>query len=373
VAEEVAYFKQLGKGDRILAVMIEGEPPGCFPKALLHPVTPDGTIEDSQKTEPIAADFRILPGGHQGWTNPAAYREALEAEGKHNPKTIRQLADDYDRRLQLARLKVLAGTLGLTLGMLTQRDKAYQLEKARRRARTLAAWLTLSMILAAAAVGGGAFAWVQRAEAIRQRDLAVGRGKVIRTNVEWMNFKLRDVLQKYAPSATLIEANRRIDELLKAVEPVGTGEAGEPGTTAPDLEVMRARSIADKQRADAILGSADSNPAEALPLYENALRLDEELMKLAPEDGNYRRDVSVSYEGLGDLQLRLGTRPRRRHIIEKALAVREELVKLYPADVDFWRGVSVSYNRLADLQMQLGTRPRRRRIMNSPWPCARSW
>ena len=67
-------------------------------------------------------------------------------------KTMRQLADDSDRRLQLARLKVLAGTLGLTLGMLTQRDKAYQLEKARRRARTLVAWLTLSMILAAAAV-----------------------------------------------------------------------------------------------------------------------------------------------------------------------------------------------------------------------------
>jgi len=116
-----------------------------------------------------------------------------------------------------------------------------------------------------------------------------------------MNFELRDVLLKYVPSATRIEANRRIDELLKAVEPVGL--AG--GSAAPDLDLMRARATADTQRADAILKSADANPAEALPLYENALRLDEELARLASRViGLPRRDVSIDYNKLGDLQIK---------------------------------------------------------------------
>jgi len=188
VGEEVAYFKQLGKGDRLIAVIIEGEPNSswdigkqkagaspyqeCFPKALMHPIGPDGVMDESVRAEPIAADFRILPAGQQGWTNPAAYREALEAQGTHRTKAIRELVGAYEKKLALGMHKVLAGALGVPLSTLTQREKAFQLEKARRRTRSLAAWLSVSLLLAAAAAAGGGFGWVQMLKAQSQARIA---------------------------------------------------------------------------------------------------------------------------------------------------------------------------------------------------------
>ncbi len=99
VGEEIRYFKELGKSDRILALMIDGEPNSsedsakqtaglkadmeCLPEPLRRGVARnDGSIDWGARTEPIAADAR--PGGRpvQGWTNIAAYREQLLRDGR---------------------------------------------------------------------------------------------------------------------------------------------------------------------------------------------------------------------------------------------------------------------------------------------------
>jgi len=101
VSEEIAYFKQMGRDERILAVMIEGGPNAswdagkqkagfspfqeCFPLPLIHPVSPDGDLIVTETAEPIAADFRVQPGSRQGWTAPEAYREELVAGGGSGP------------------------------------------------------------------------------------------------------------------------------------------------------------------------------------------------------------------------------------------------------------------------------------------------
>ena len=154
VAEEIRYFKELGKADRILALMIDGEPNAaedsakqtagltvdmeCLPEPLRRGVaTNDGSIDWNVRTEPIAADAR--PGGRpvQGWTNSAAYREQLLRDGWTEKPKLDSEIQNYEQRLELTKLKLVAGALGVPLGVLTQRDKAMQLEKARKRARTL--------------------------------------------------------------------------------------------------------------------------------------------------------------------------------------------------------------------------------------------
>jgi len=268
----------------------------------------------------------------------------------------RQAVEDEIARLQALVARAEAGET-------EARAASARAEANARRSRHRAAVATVFATVAAAGMLGtgwfflkaerlAAEAGRQRDQAILQRDVAVQRGQAIRTNLEWMNFELRDMLTRYAPSATQIAANQRIDEMLRAVEPVGI--AGGSGTAAPDLDLMRARATADRGRADAILKSADANPGEALPLYENALRLDEELARVDPENRNARRNVSIDYDRLGDLQMQLGDTAQAQGYYEKALAVAEELVKLDPANTEFRRDVSVSYNRLGDLQMQLG-------------------
>lgn len=163
VSQEVVRFKALGRKDRVLAAIISGEPnatasgtvsdrPECFPEGLRYEVDSAGNIT-STPAEPIAADFR-LPDGTEGWTNPEAYRQSLIAGGE----TARAATDksaQYAARLQMMVLKIIAGILGVPLGLLTRRDKAYQLLQARRRARALALWLSAVAVLAIAAVISG--------------------------------------------------------------------------------------------------------------------------------------------------------------------------------------------------------------------------
>ena len=87
VAEEIRYFKELGKSDRILALLIDGNPntsdgPAsqpraleCFPEPLRFGIArADGTVDWSARTEPIAADARPEGQPTQGWTSSAPYR-----------------------------------------------------------------------------------------------------------------------------------------------------------------------------------------------------------------------------------------------------------------------------------------------------------
>lgn len=75
VNEEIRYFKSIGRSDRILALMINGEPNAtdivgeeqteCFPPALRFTVDKNGELT-TVRAEPIAGDLRA---GGDGWTS----------------------------------------------------------------------------------------------------------------------------------------------------------------------------------------------------------------------------------------------------------------------------------------------------------------
>src|SRR5262245_24713710 len=123
VNEEILAFKRLGRENRILALIADGEPnatdkPGCdpalecFPQAIKFKLGPDGELS-GLRTEPIAADVRS-----QG-----------------------------DRR-ENAKLKLIAGLLGVDFDALKQRE----LEAARKRTR-IAYGIAATMVLFAIAAG----------------------------------------------------------------------------------------------------------------------------------------------------------------------------------------------------------------------------
>lgn len=73
---------------------------------------------------------------------------------------------NYETQLERAKLKVIAGILGVPLGDLTKRDEAYQLREERKRAKRLRRWLGTVAILSVLAVASGIFAWHQRSQAV---------------------------------------------------------------------------------------------------------------------------------------------------------------------------------------------------------------
>jgi TIR domain len=97
VNEEVRHFKAMGRADRIIPVVVAGDPGDpeqeCFPLSLRFRVGPDGSLTN-ERQEPIAADVR--PHG----------------DGK-----------------EIAKQKVVAGLIGLGLDEIVRRA-----ERTRRRA-----------------------------------------------------------------------------------------------------------------------------------------------------------------------------------------------------------------------------------------------
>ena len=164
VNEEVRHFRQLGRGDRILTLIVDGEPnvrlapkagwtadDDCFCPALVHPLRPDGEVDTTRllREEPIAADVR-----------------AKDVEPPHEMRASER--DQPDRRalLDFMKLKLIAGLMGVGLDELVQRDKVRQLEAARLRATTLRRWLGVVAVLTIAALTVGGIAYVQRNRAL---------------------------------------------------------------------------------------------------------------------------------------------------------------------------------------------------------------
>ncbi|GGP74998.1 toll/interleukin-1 receptor domain-containing protein [Shewanella ulleungensis] len=198
VADEIRYFKKLGHSDRIIAAMIDGEPNAswdlgkqsagiiplaeCFPVPLQFIVDEHGELT-ANRAEPIAADFRININNkiHQGWCNIEAFSQQLKELGYDNV-AIKQQVSDYREQQKLMVLKIVAGILGVPLGELTQRDKAYQLELAKKKTKRLTQWLSGVVLLAVLALSAGFVALTQKKLAIENENLAQQQAELAKIN-----------------------------------------------------------------------------------------------------------------------------------------------------------------------------------------------
>ena len=156
VHEEILYFKQLGKADKIFAILIKGEPNAsrdenkqrtgislhqeCIPKALMHPLNTRGELNETEYEDPMAADLR-LDNAEQGWTNKTAYQTALAKLGTYELEKAEKLAEKYSKKLEHGINKVTAGILGLDLRDLIQEEAKYLAEKERKKREELEIWL----------------------------------------------------------------------------------------------------------------------------------------------------------------------------------------------------------------------------------------
>lgn len=123
VADEIEYFKKLGRSDRIIAAIIDGEPntslddsklvsgysvdDECFPEPLQYVYDEEGK-KTKQRTEPVAADFRVTLENkkQQGWTSSQVLKQQLTDQGSYDRRTVAQIASDYDKQLRLMLLKI---------------------------------------------------------------------------------------------------------------------------------------------------------------------------------------------------------------------------------------------------------------------------
>jgi tetratricopeptide (TPR) repeat protein len=290
VNEEILAFKRLGRADRILCVVVAGEPnasdiPGreaeeCFPPALRFGLGPDGNLS-SQRTEPIAADAR--PG----------------KDGEYN-----------------ARLKLIAGLLGVGFDVLKRRE-------VQRRNR----WLFKVACAAAAGMvltsGLAVYALVQRAAAQRQTQRAEAEARTAKETTRFLVdlFKISDPSEARGNTVTaremLDKGAARVDQELAKEPAIQATLMDTLGTVYMGLglytqsQPLLSRAVATRRWLPGLdpllLSDSLNHEGDLLALqaeYDAGEKAYREAIRIAaarPKDHQSQVDLANSLAGLGTL------------------------------------------------------------------------
>jgi WD40 repeat protein len=214
VNTEVRRFRDLGRHERILALLIEGEPRDSFPQALREirrkVVDTSGVVsEQIEEVEPLAAD-------------------------------VRPRRDESPRHLRrMAKLRLIACILDVRFDDLRQR---HQERHARQLVYLSVAGAALALLMTALAVA----AVLQWNEAIQQRAAAVYQEGIAKENARKENIARRQAQRELAESciaqADVYATSNRWAESARAIDDAYTafGEAGE-NTFPADLAMWQLR------------------------------------------------------------------------------------------------------------------------------------
>jgi tetratricopeptide (TPR) repeat protein len=257
VNEEVRHFRSLGRADRIFCLIVDGEPnagdaPGagsreCFPPALRFLDGVDGH-SSGPRLEPIAADVR--PGG----------------DGRSN-----------------ARLKIIAGLLGVGFDVLKQREL-------RRRNQRLVVVTALALVLTGVVTA-------LAVEARIARKAAEQRQKQAENLVAFMLNDLNDRLREV----------QRLD-ILEAVD----NQAMAYFAALP-VDDVTDQTLALRSKALQKIGNVrqdEGQLAAALESYLAAAELGAELLRRSPDDPERQAAYGETLNHVGNAQYFQGDRDR---------------------------------------------------------------
>ena len=121
----------------------------------------------------------------------------------------------------------------------------------------------------------------------------------------------------------------------------------------PDrADFLRDLSVSYNKMGDLLRALGQGEQARAF--FQKSLDLRERLARQEPDRADFLRDLSVSYNKMGDLLRGLGQGEQARAFFQKSLDIRERLARREPDRADFLRDLSVSYERMGDLLRALG-------------------
>ena len=93
---------------------------------------------------------------------------------------------------------------------------------------------------------------------------------------------------------------------------------------------------------------AQGNLPDALTSFRDSLAIRDRLSKADPNNASWQRDLSVSYNKIGDVLVAQGNLPDALKSFREDFAIADRLAKADPANVQWQVDLVVSHWRLAD-------------------------
>lgn len=346
VNEEIKFFKKLGREDRVLALIVDGEPnasehkPGfaaqdeCFPEELRYRVGSDGRLSPV-RTEPLAGDAR---------------------EGKDGKAN--------------AKLKLLAGLLDTSFDTLKQREQ----ERWRRsllRVTGLAVLVALAMFLVAL-------------YAVDQQRRAVSARKNAEDILSYLLYQLRDKLQPIGHLDIIEDVQNKVEMYYKNLgfsqqDPVALNNwaallqaQGDRLVLQGNLNAAKAKyqenlevcerlvnqvpndrtlltnlSIAATRLGEVLKTQGDLKGAKAQ--YSNTLAIIQKLLKDGPDNDRLQGELAISYQDLGHVLEEQGDFTGAKAQYGNALEINQKRARQEPGNPQRQSDLSVSYGNLGDI------------------------
>ncbi len=180
----------------------------------------------------------------------------------------------------------------------------------------------------------------------RSFEFLPGGGEVRRRLLTTSLEKLKQVATEYVAQAT-VDRNTLValSDMGNVILRFGVGDQ-ESGLISNEAAV-RAELSVEQQSAVEL----------AAQFYARAHDIAESLVAADPTNTQAQRDLSISYNKLGDVQLQLGDTPSALGNYQQGLDSCERLAAADPANAETQRDLAVSYDKLGDVQLQLGETP----------------
>ena len=183
----------------------------------------------------------------------------------------------------------------MPLGQLVERDKAYQLALAKRRARTIGKIAAVMAALAVLATVAGIIAWQQRSQAIESQhatEEALHTAEQTRDAaedlVEEIIFNLRDKLEPIGQLELLDDSTVAAENYFAKLPP-----------SMVTLETERRRSVVFDTRAKILRATGDLDTA--LQTYQESLKIARQLATDKPDDTTRQLDLIISLRQIADV------------------------------------------------------------------------
>jgi tetratricopeptide (TPR) repeat protein len=330
VDREVSYFKSMGRRDRILVLIIDGEPTAsrrahtarsdqveCFCPGLRFQIGADGRPDESRPDshEPIAGDVRI------------------RIEGQLREVNLKHLKRHHDV-LDSMKLKLVAGLMGVRFDELIQRDRARRVLQLRRRVAMIS-----TLAIAFAVVGAIAF-W-QKWEAKQSETKAIASRKRADTLIAYMQHDLHQRLDAIGRLDLMTDVNQAI---ARYHDSISTQE-----TTSQSL---RERSAFLSQQADTLRD--EGKAGEAMKLYLESRSLIDELLRRDPDNPQWLHDWTVSSFRIADQIRDRGLWVDAEGLYRTIGTTFEKLSKMDPHDPRFQKGLAATRSRIGDVLVEQG-------------------
>jgi len=284
VNKEIETFQRFDRHGLILAVIVDGEPNAgdereCFPTAL-------------RECEPIAADAR--PQG----------------DGKAN-----------------AKLKLLAGMLGVSFDALKQRDM-------HRRFRRLQLAVSAALLVALSLAGLAAYAFHQRNKAVHARQQA-------ESVLEFLLYDLRAALSEVGRLNIAEKCQSRVDQYYL-----------EMGTERPLPTTSRNQASSREFEGD--LAFARGDFAGALKAFQESFAIFERIAAEDPTDPNGQRNLIVARRNLGKTLWANGDTQGALGQFRASFAISDRLAANHPTNVLSQRDLCKTHEDVGTLLLQQG-------------------